>query len=76
MQGLTAGLVRTYIFQLEFDTLEEAIRVAVQEDFSVKQDHVSSSSYRPPMQQESGGPEPMDLCYAEIETSRVTNYTK
>ena len=36
MQGLTDGPFRTYLFRLEFDTLEEAIRVAEQEDFSMK----------------------------------------
>ena len=61
---------------MEFGTLEEAIRVAEQEDFSVKQAHVSSNSYRPPRRQESEGSEPMALCYAESETSRVTNYKK
>ena len=76
MQGLTDGPVRTNIFRLEFDTLEEAIRVAEQEDFSVNQAHVSSNSYRPPRRQESGGPEPMDLCYAENESSHVINYKK
>ena len=36
MQGLTDGPVKTYLFQLEFNTLEEAINVAKQENFSVK----------------------------------------
>ena len=76
MQDLTDGPVRTYLFRLEFDTLKEVIRVAKQEDFSVKQAHVSSNSYRPPRRQESGGPEPMDFCYAESENSCVTNYMK
>ena len=51
MQGLTDGSVRTYLFRLEFDTLGETFRVVEQEDFSVKQAHVSSSSYRPPRRQ-------------------------
>ena len=75
MQGLTDGPVRTYLFRLEFYTLEEAIRVAKQEDFSVKQAHVSSN-LSPLRQQKNGGPEPMGLCYAESEISRVTNYKK
>ena len=60
MQGLTDGPLRTYLFRLEFGTLEEATRVAEQEYFSVEQEyfsveqaHVSSNSYRPPRQQES-----------------------
>ena len=47
MQGLTDGPVKIYLLQLEFNTLEEAIRVAEQEDFSVKQAHANSNSYRP-----------------------------
>ena len=53
MQSLADGLVRTYVFRLELDTLEEAIRVEEQEGFSVKQAHVSSNSYRPPRRQGS-----------------------
>ena len=74
MQGLTDGLVKTYL--LEFNTLEEAIRVAEQEDFSVKQAHANSNSYRPSRRQENGGPEPMELCHAGSESSRVNNYKK
>ena len=77
MHGLTDGPSRTYLFRLGFDTLEEAaIRVTEQEDFIVKQAHLSSNSYRPLRRQESGGPKPMELCYAESESSRVTNYKK
>ena len=43
-----------------------------QEDYSVKQSHVNLNSYRPPTRPENEGQEPMDLCYAEIESSRVT----
>ena len=74
MQGLTEGPVRTYLFRLEFGTLEEVIRVVKQEDFSVKQAHVSSNSYHPPRRPKNGRLEPMDICYAESETSRATNY--
>ena len=52
MQGLTDGPVKTHLFRLELDTLEEAISVAEQEDFSLRQAQVSSSSYRPPRRQE------------------------
>ena len=47
MQDLTDGPVRTYLFRLEFYTLKEVIRVAKQEDFSVKQAHVSSTPIVP-----------------------------
>ena len=76
MQGLTDGPVKTYLFRMEFNTLEEAIRVAEQEDFSVKQAHTNSNSYRPSRRQENGGPEPMNLCNARNESSRVNNYKK
>ena len=72
MEGLTDGPVKTYLFRLEFNTLEEAIRVAEQEDFSEKQAHANSNSYRPSRRQENGGPEPMDLCYSDSEISCVT----
>ena len=71
MQVLTDCPVRTYLFRLEFDTLEEAICVAEQEDFSVKQDDVSSNSYRFPRRQENGGPEPMDLCTLRVKAPAV-----
>ena len=76
MQGLTDGPVKTYLFQLELNTQEEAIRVAEQEDFSVKQAHVNSNSYRPSRRQENGGPEPMNLGNTRRESSRVNNYKK
>ena len=75
MQELTDGPFRNYLFRLEFDTLEEVIRVAEQEDFGVKRAHVSSSLYRNPRGQENEGPEPMELVY-ESEICRVTNYKK
>ena len=37
MQGLTDGPLKTHLFRLELDTLEEAISVAEQEDFSLRQ---------------------------------------
>ena len=56
MQGLADVPVKTYLFHLELDTLEEAISVAEQEDFRLRQAHASSGSYRPPRRQEVGGP--------------------
>ena len=60
MQGLTDGPVKTHLFRLELDTLEEAISIAEQEDFSLRQAQASSSSHRPPRRHELGGLEPMD----------------
>ena len=73
MQGLAEGPVRSHLFRLELNTLEEAISAAEQEDFSMRQAHASSNSYRPPRRQEIGGPEPMDLCYVESERPRSTS---
>ena len=73
MQGLTDGPVKTHFFRLELDTLEEAISVAKQEDFRLRQAQASSSSYRPPRRQEYGGPEPMELSYIKSEKPRFSN---
>ena len=75
MQGLADGPVKTHLFRVELNTLEEAISVAEQEDFSMRQAHASSVSYRPPRRQEVGGPEPMDLSYVESERPR-SSYNK
>ena len=61
------------MFRLELNTLEDAILAAEQEEFSVRQAHTSSSSYRPPRRQEIEGPEPMDLSYVESEKPRSSN---
>ena len=47
IKGLTDGPVKTHLFRLELDTLYQAISVAEQEDFSMSQAHMNSSSYRP-----------------------------
>ena len=73
MQGLAEVPVRNHLFRLELNNLEDAISAAEQEDFSMRHDHASSSSYRPARRQESGGPEPMDLCYVESERPRSSN---
>ena len=73
MQGLLDGPVKTRLFRLELHTLEEAIFVAEQEDFSLRPAQVSSSSYRSPRRQAYGGPESMDLSYIENEKPRYSN---
>ena len=73
MQGLTDGPVKTHLFRLKLDTLEQAIAAAEQEDFSMRRAHASSSSYRPNRRQEHGGPEPMELCLLENEKPRFAN---
>ena len=73
MQGIPDGPVKTHLFRLELDTLEESIAVAEQENFSMRQAHAISGSYRPPRRQEVGGPEPMDICYVESERPRSSS---
>uniref|UniRef100_A0AAV1U007 Retrotransposon gag domain-containing protein n=1 Tax=Peronospora matthiolae TaxID=2874970 RepID=A0AAV1U007_9STRA len=76
MQGLADGPVKTHLFRLEIDSLEQAISIAEQEDFSLRQARASSTSYRPPRRYDSGSPEPMELCYVESEKARSTDYKK
>uniref|UniRef100_A0AAV1U404 CCHC-type domain-containing protein n=1 Tax=Peronospora matthiolae TaxID=2874970 RepID=A0AAV1U404_9STRA len=76
MQGLADGPVKTHLFRLELDSLEQAISIAEQEDFSLRQARASSTSYRQPRRYDNGGPEPMELCYVESEKVRSTGYKK
>uniref|UniRef100_A0AAV1UVI6 Retrotransposon gag domain-containing protein n=1 Tax=Peronospora matthiolae TaxID=2874970 RepID=A0AAV1UVI6_9STRA len=76
MQGLADGPVKTHLFRLELDSLEQAISIAEQEDFSLRQARASSTSYRQPRRYDSGGPEPMEPCYVESEKARSTDYKK
>ena len=70
MTGLTDGPVKTYLFREYPVTLEDAISIALQEEFSLQQAYVHSSTYRPPrskqMNEYGDGPEPMDLSEAEL----------
>ena len=61
IKGLMDGPIKTHLFREYPETMEEAIRVSLQEDFSLKQAYVHSAAYRPPRNGELGGPEPMDL---------------
>uniref|UniRef100_A0AAV1UJV4 CCHC-type domain-containing protein n=1 Tax=Peronospora matthiolae TaxID=2874970 RepID=A0AAV1UJV4_9STRA len=76
MQGLADGPVKTHLFWLELDSLEQAVSIAEQEDFSLRQARARSTSYRQPRRYDSGGPEPMELCYVESEKARSTDYKK
>ena len=66
MTGLNDGPVKTYLFREYPGTMEDAISLSVQEDFSLNQAYVHSSSFRAPKAYGSSeGPEPMDLSSAE-----------
>uniref|UniRef100_A0AAV1UXZ5 CCHC-type domain-containing protein n=1 Tax=Peronospora matthiolae TaxID=2874970 RepID=A0AAV1UXZ5_9STRA len=73
IQGLADGPVKTHLFRLELDSLEQAISIAEQEDFSLRQARANSTSYRQPRRYDSGGPEPMELCYVKSEKARSTD---
>jgi len=66
MTGLNDGPVKTYLFREYPATMEDAISLSVQEDFSLNQAYMHSSAYRAPKAHgTSEGPEPMDLSFAE-----------
>uniref|UniRef100_A0AAV1TJ08 Retrotransposon gag domain-containing protein n=1 Tax=Peronospora matthiolae TaxID=2874970 RepID=A0AAV1TJ08_9STRA len=74
--GLVDGSVKTYMFREDFHTLEKVIAYAEQEKFILRQSKANSSNYRPKRRQETGGPEPMDLCYIESENSRSLSHKR
>uniref|UniRef100_A0AAV1U1C7 CCHC-type domain-containing protein n=1 Tax=Peronospora matthiolae TaxID=2874970 RepID=A0AAV1U1C7_9STRA len=76
VQGLADGPVKTHLFRLELDSLEQAISIAEQEDFSLRQARASSTSYRQSRRYDNGDPEPMELCYVESGKARSTDYKK
>ncbi|KAG3136558.1 hypothetical protein PI126_g17778 [Phytophthora idaei] len=65
MKGLRDGPVKTYLFREYPSTLEAAITLAMQEEFSLRQAqlHVSVPRMARPVMR-TGGPEPMDLSNA------------
>lgn len=72
MKGLNDGPVKTQLFREYPETLEQAINLALQEEFSLRQarlnSHVSSRQPRQPCQRQFNiGPEPMDLSTVSTE---------
>ncbi|KAG4037062.1 hypothetical protein PC116_g23591 [Phytophthora cactorum] len=65
MKGLRDGPVKTYLFREYPSTLEAAITLAMQEEFSLRQaqSHVNVPRMTRPAIR-TGGPEPMDLSNA------------
>jgi hypothetical protein len=61
IKGLVDGPIKTYLFREYPQTMEDAISLSLQEEFSLKQAYVHSSSFRPPRKDTGGGPEPMDI---------------
>ena len=69
MKGLADGPVKTYLFREYPETLEEAISIATQEDFSLRQAEMHRSP-RPRSGSRSDGSEPMDLSSADARDRR------
>ncbi|GMF64434.1 unnamed protein product [Phytophthora fragariaefolia] len=67
MKGLKDGPVKTYLFREYPSTLEAAITLAMQEEFSLQQAKLHAIVPRQmprPTMKPTGGPEPMDLSSA------------
>ncbi|GMF56577.1 unnamed protein product [Phytophthora fragariaefolia] len=67
MKGLRDGPVKTYLFREYPSTLEAAITLAMQEEFSLRQAKLHANVPRQmprPAMKPTGGPEPMDLSSA------------
>ncbi|GMF54673.1 unnamed protein product [Phytophthora fragariaefolia] len=67
MKGLKDGPVKAYLFREYRSTLEAAITLAMQEDFSLRQAKLHANVLRQmprPAMKPTGGPEPMDLSSA------------
>ena len=62
LRGFTDGPVRNHLFRIELNSLEEAITIVVQEDFTVRQVHTSLTPYRYSRRVEAEGSKPMDIC--------------
>ena len=66
-KGLTDGPIKTHLFRMYPSTLEQAISLAIQEDFNSQQAFMHSAGYKPKahngVHQSSDGTEPMDLSY-------------
>ncbi|KAE8911653.1 hypothetical protein PF003_g4579 [Phytophthora fragariae] len=60
MKGLKDGPVKTYLFREYPSSLESAITLAMQDEFSLRQAKLHVNVPRP-MPRPTGGPEPMDL---------------
>jgi len=74
MKGLVDGPIKTFLFREYPRTLEEAISLAIQEDFSLRQAYIHSAAYRPPKgNAHDDGSEPMDLSAADASSTKHPN---
>src|SRR5512138_376582 len=77
MKGLNDGPIKTHLFRVYPQTMEDAISLAIQEDFSMHQAYFHSADYRPRnsfgkgnRQTEEDTVEPMDLSSAKASLPR------
>ncbi|KAF1313193.1 reverse transcriptase, partial [Globisporangium splendens] len=82
MKGLTDGPVKTYLFREYPETLEQAIALALQEDFSAKQARLHANPLRAAQFRHAkpslrnNGAEPMDLSLVQTSTVRKKTVDK
>lgn len=80
MKGLNDGPVRTHLFRVYPETLEQAISLVIQEDFSLKQARGSRTKLPDlPAQSRKGsgsGPAPMELCAMRSRSSGTPRRSK
>ncbi|POM59257.1 LOW QUALITY PROTEIN: Gag protein, partial [Phytophthora palmivora] len=87
MDGLKVGPSRTQLFRVHANTMEEAIQVALQEDYSHRQARTPTSVWQghnastgavqgAPAAGASTGPVPMELCTAVQSSIRCYRYGK
>jgi len=74
MKGLNDGPIKTHLFRVYPETLEEAISLSIQEDFSLNQAKVHSVGYRAPRAHNST--EAMDLSVARTNQRGNTSFDK
>ncbi|KAJ0394909.1 hypothetical protein ATCC90586_006262 [Pythium insidiosum] len=74
MKGLVDGPIKTFLFREYPRTLEEAISLAIQEDFSLRQAYIHSAAYRPPKgNAHDDRSEPMNLSAADASSTKHPN---
>ncbi|KAG2785558.1 hypothetical protein PC129_g10123 [Phytophthora cactorum] len=80
MDGLKVGPARTQLFRVQASTLEEAIQVALQEEYSYHQARTPVVAWpggaTPSSRDASSGPVPMELGLAEQQNIRCFSCDK
>jgi hypothetical protein len=72
MEGFKVCPARTQLFRTRVSTFDEAVRVALEEDYCHKQSRISASLAS--VMTTTEGPQPMELGSAEQRNTQVTGY--